>query len=362
MNIYISSSWKNRNRVRALATSLRSLGHVVYDFTDPASRGAPEIPPEQFPVQFDPEAHVYADYLAATPHWRAAVEGNLEAIRRCDLCVLLLPCGADSHADWGVAVGARKRTVVVGHPKAGERTPSHLWAEQFFVDDAEVLAWIGKASYAPPGERYLSIDCETVGPIPGYQLLSFAAVLLDGDGREISHFAANVLDESRFRHHPKTLEWWESQPGALAATQVEAKPFEIVAAAFRKWWEPKRHGTQVLAYPASFDPAFMLWLLDAASSDILLVQALDVRSWIAGWTGRSYAETRDKGWLPEMRLERGHTALADAHDQGKKFCRMLAMRRSQALEAAVEADDATQSRQGDNAFERFQRGPFVEGE
>lgn len=41
--IYLSSSWKNRERVRALACALREeLGFGVYDFTDPASRAAPD--------------------------------------------------------------------------------------------------------------------------------------------------------------------------------------------------------------------------------------------------------------------------------------------------------------------------------
>ncbi len=143
-NIYISSSWKNRDRVRALAVALRKRGHEVYDFTDPASRKAPEIPPEMFPEQYDVDKHDYAAYLSSVPHWRRAVYDNLDALRRCDLCILLLPCGADSHADWGVAVGAGKRSIVVGHPKSGERTPSHLWAEHIFVDEAEALLWLDK--------------------------------------------------------------------------------------------------------------------------------------------------------------------------------------------------------------------------
>ena len=145
MKIYISSSWKNRDRVRAFAVALRSQGHEVYDFTDPLSRKAPEIPPELFPEQFDPIKHNYAEYLESVPNWRTAVYCNLTAIKWCDLCVLLLPCGADSHADWGVAVGAGKRSVVVGQPKAGERTPSHLWAEKIVGSDADALAYVGVA-------------------------------------------------------------------------------------------------------------------------------------------------------------------------------------------------------------------------
>lgn len=141
MNVYISSSWKNRERVRALAIALREAGHEVYDFTDPACRNAPEIPPEAFPEQFDPERHVYAEYLDVQ-HWRNAVAGNRLALDRCDAVALLLPCGNDAHADWAYAVGRGKRSCVVGAPRAGERTPSHWWADTFLADDGDVLGWL----------------------------------------------------------------------------------------------------------------------------------------------------------------------------------------------------------------------------
>ena len=141
MKIYISSSWKNRDRVRALAVLLRAAGHEVYDFTDPGCRqGVPEVPPEQFPEQFDPKKHVYRDYLDV-PLWRAAVECNRRALKWCEACVLLLPAGCDSHADWVLAVGLGKITCVVGHPVAEERTPSHHWADDLLLNDEEVPPW-----------------------------------------------------------------------------------------------------------------------------------------------------------------------------------------------------------------------------
>lgn len=142
--IYISSSWKQRERVRALALVLRADGHEVYDFTDPACRRAPEIPPEAFPEQFDPQKHVYRDYLNSQPHWRGAVFGNREALKWCDAVVLLLPCGNDAHADWALAVGMGKHSCVVGHPVAGDRTPSHLWADALLDHDAQARGWLAE--------------------------------------------------------------------------------------------------------------------------------------------------------------------------------------------------------------------------
>lgn len=100
---------------------------------------ATEVPPELYKEKFDPEKHVYETYLLNMTEYREAVMCNQAAIRACDLCVLLLPCGNDSHADWGVAVGANKLTYVVSHPLAGERTPSHLWADKFYDNVGQFL-------------------------------------------------------------------------------------------------------------------------------------------------------------------------------------------------------------------------------
>ena len=142
--IYISSSWKNRDRVRSFANALRALNIPVYDFTDPTCRDTPEIPPERFPEAFDPAKHKYEAYLRSIPEWKAAVECNRRALDACSAVVLLLPCGPDAHADWAYAVGRGKFTLVVGSPKAGDRTPTHLWANAFAASDEEALAMCPK--------------------------------------------------------------------------------------------------------------------------------------------------------------------------------------------------------------------------
>lgn len=150
MKVYISSSWKNRERVRAMAINLRQGGHEVYDFTDPLCRAIPEIPPERFPVQFDPHLHLYRAYLQSVPEWRGAVEYNRRALQWCEAVVLLLPCGNDAHADAFYALGLGKRLAVVGQPRAGERTLTHLWAHAILDVDADAGAWLSSGS--PEGE------------------------------------------------------------------------------------------------------------------------------------------------------------------------------------------------------------------
>lgn len=145
MKIYISSSWKNREQVRAMAVSLRDNGHEVYDFTDPNCRKTCEIPPESYPEQFDPKRHHYPTYLD-NPDWRMAVNENRKSLQWCDAVLLLLPCGIDSTADWALAVGMGKTSIVIGHPKAGERSPVHLWADDMVDDIDEAIDWVNENS------------------------------------------------------------------------------------------------------------------------------------------------------------------------------------------------------------------------
>lgn len=141
MKIYISSSWKNREQVRNMAINLRKMGHEVYDFTDPACRKSPEIPPEKFPEEFDPKVHIYSQYIQRE-EWRTAVMENMEAIKWADMIILLLPCGNDSHADWALGVGMGKNSVVVGSMRKGERSPVHMWADKIIDSEKNLYEYL----------------------------------------------------------------------------------------------------------------------------------------------------------------------------------------------------------------------------
>ncbi len=140
MRIYISSSWKNKERVRAMAKRLEEMGLSVYDFTNPKCRKCQEIPPGTT-AGFDPELHDYRKYINWTL-FRDAVYENRKAIDECDMVVLLLPCGNDAHADWAYGVGRGKPSVIVGHPNAGGQSPTHLWADMMVVDDESLYLFL----------------------------------------------------------------------------------------------------------------------------------------------------------------------------------------------------------------------------
>jgi hypothetical protein len=144
MNIYISSSWKNRERVREIADALTEKGHSVYDFTNPACRKTPVIPPEKYPEEFDPETHIYRDYIQKA-EWRTAVLENKAAIENAGMIILLLPCGNDSHADWAYGLGLGKKSVVAGSPRKGERSPVHMWADAIVDNEQQLYEFIAAA-------------------------------------------------------------------------------------------------------------------------------------------------------------------------------------------------------------------------
>jgi hypothetical protein len=141
MKIYISTSWKNRALVRALAKDLRLCGHEVFDFTDSDNRKVYAPPPEMFPEQFDPSVHVYKEYLDRK-QWRDAVNENRHAIASADLIILILPCGIDATADWAAGVGMGKRSIIAGHPNKGESSEVHLWADEILDSVDDIIPWL----------------------------------------------------------------------------------------------------------------------------------------------------------------------------------------------------------------------------
>lgn len=109
--IYVASSW--RNYVQAsVVFLLRSFGHEVYDFRNPA--------PGNFGFRWkeiDPHYSNWdkARYLIAL-QTNIAEQGfrfDMDALRWADTCVLVLPCGRSAHLEAGFAKGAGKRLFIL---------------------------------------------------------------------------------------------------------------------------------------------------------------------------------------------------------------------------------------------------------
>lgn len=117
MKIYVASSWRNR-RQPDVVIALRADGHEVYDFRAPVPGVTGfswhEIDPTMPVGPADVRLHA-ARIRAFLDHPKAedGFNRDMNALRWCDACVLVLPCGRSAHLEAGWAAGAGKRTLVL---------------------------------------------------------------------------------------------------------------------------------------------------------------------------------------------------------------------------------------------------------
>ncbi len=110
MNIYVASSWRNSEQPNAVKM-LRNMGHVVYDFKNPK--------PGEHGFSW---AEIDVDWQSwSVLQWKIALEhpiaergyaADFAAMNRCDVMVLVLPCGRSAHLELGWAVGVGKPTAI----------------------------------------------------------------------------------------------------------------------------------------------------------------------------------------------------------------------------------------------------------
>jgi hypothetical protein len=155
MKIYVASSWRNEARQQETVRALRKAGHDVYDFRNPAPGehgfgwyqcAQPDEDPGAFrDMMHDPK--FFRDYVLTHPVARAGFESDMKALRECDACVLVLPCGQSAHLELGWATGARKRTIVFLDDPMSEPELMYLACMSICVSLEEVVIacdWLQK--------------------------------------------------------------------------------------------------------------------------------------------------------------------------------------------------------------------------
>jgi hypothetical protein len=110
MRIYVASSWRNTIQPHVVEV-LRAEGHEVYDFKNPKPGD------EGFHwSEIDPGWKGWSpgEFRKALEHpiAIAGFEQDMSALRACDACLLVLPCGRSAHDELGWACGAGKKTAV----------------------------------------------------------------------------------------------------------------------------------------------------------------------------------------------------------------------------------------------------------
>lgn len=109
--IYVASSWRNEyypDVVRAL----RNAGHDVYDFRNPPSGegGFKWSYIDESYMDWTPEQ--YREQLENNPLALKQLNNDIEAMKSCDTCVLVLPCGRSAHTEAGWFAGAGRKVLV----------------------------------------------------------------------------------------------------------------------------------------------------------------------------------------------------------------------------------------------------------
>jgi len=148
MKIYVASSWRNKIQPEVVAL-LKACGHDVYDFRHPAPGN------EGFAwSSIDP------DWLAWDPmRFReclthpTSIEGfrlDMTALRECQVCLLVLPCGRSAHLELGQACGAGKKTAVY-MPEPSEPELMYKMVDKILVDQNELSTWAERLSWAKNG-------------------------------------------------------------------------------------------------------------------------------------------------------------------------------------------------------------------
>ncbi len=145
MRVYVASSWRNTMQ-QAVVHLCRSMGHEVYDFREPTPGNHgfswheidPTIPRGPADLVLPPDQ---IRTMLGHPAAERGFDLDMGALRWCDACVLVLPCGRSAHLEAGWAVGARKMTV--GLLTEGE--PDLMWKmlDRLIVSPDELFDVLG---------------------------------------------------------------------------------------------------------------------------------------------------------------------------------------------------------------------------
>jgi len=182
--------------------------------------------------------------------------------------------------------------------------------------------------------RYISVDIEADGPIPGpYSMLSIGAAVAgvqDGDG-----FTAADPEERTFYRELRPI-GEEFVPEALAVSgldreRLKAEGSEPAAALteFSGWVREVSAGAQpvMCGYPASYDWTFLYWYLIrfTGASPFGHSGCLDMKTLYATKAGLPLRAVA-KGTMPRELLSRRrhtHHALDDAVEQAELFANLM---------------------------------------
>ena len=115
--IYVASSWRNEF-CPEVVVALRAAGHEVYDFRNPPSGDGGFNWMDVDPNYMDWSPQEYREQLHCEKAERQ-FKNDIKAMKSCDICVLVLPCGRSAHTEAGWFAGQGKKTIAYLPTKQG---------------------------------------------------------------------------------------------------------------------------------------------------------------------------------------------------------------------------------------------------
>lgn len=140
MKYFIASRWNNMKQVQYLTENLHALGHDIFSYVDDQRNFVPKKELEQPADLFKP-----GEDWRTRPALRAMFEKDMTGLAGCDVMVMLLPAGATSHIEAGIAYGLAKKLVLIGEP---EKIKSHyLIFNEWYKTIEEYIAKLREATH-----------------------------------------------------------------------------------------------------------------------------------------------------------------------------------------------------------------------
>lgn len=183
-------------------------------------------------------------------------------------------------------------------------------------------------------ERYISVDIETDGPIPGdNSMLSLGPAAFDPPSESVvDAWTLNFRALPGARQDPDTIAFWAKNQAAYKAATEDPKHPKDALLDFAKWLDGLKQDRKLVfvAYPAGFDWTFVYWYFGHFKiKSPFGFSALDMKSYASAVLGLDFRESV-KSNFPDAWFgtdPHTHEALDDAIEQGVTFVRMHAAAR-----------------------------------
>lgn len=140
--IYVASSWRNQHQ-NSVVRACRALGHEVYDFKNPkdGDHGFSWSQIDTNWKNWSPDEYIRR--ALNHPISDNGFKSDMDALRWCDTCILLLPCGRSAHLEAGYCVGQGKPTAVFISNEKFEPDLMYKMTQLVSSKIEEVYFWLG---------------------------------------------------------------------------------------------------------------------------------------------------------------------------------------------------------------------------